>query len=157
MRREEQLTELPEGGTKREARHKEHGGSAQGATERASEVRVGHYPGRDGVHGAVQLLCLYGVAYETDDVVHVDPRHPLASMAKAASHAHFEGQEHLVERAAIGRKNDADPKRDDSNSKRSCCVSLLFPGDADVALEAGPGARGLPELFVSPIPIEANG
>ena len=117
---------VDEGEAQGRARHRKKGRPLERPSEGAGEVGVGHRVGRDRVDGSGDLLAAE-VQQQPDDVVDVDPGHPLLAVPEAAAGAHLEWCHHLGEGTAVRRQHHADAQTDDPDTVLFGAHRLALP------------------------------
>ena len=80
----------------------------QRSTQRFREFAIGHRLRRDPFQDALRLR-IKGVHEQSNDVVDVDPAHPLLAASKPARGGRAEQRQHLRQRAPLPREDDPRP------------------------------------------------
>lgn len=115
-----------------ELRRGQKGGAVEGAGEIAGELAVGDRVGGDAIEYSGHRLVFGGESNHADEVVDVDPAHPLFSVAEYAADAGAEERGHGLEGSSVGPEDDADADFDDAEAVFGGAVGLGFPGRTDV-------------------------
>src|SRR5579885_1601921 len=92
-----------------------------------------------------------------DQVVNVNPRHPLVARPDAPAQPQTERGQHPFQRAATGIKNNADAQRNNANPQRFGGQRFPLPGDAYLGKETGSGRRAFRQNFAAPRAVVADG
>src|SRR5512140_1084363 len=133
------------------------GGPAENFAERRGELLHRDGRGGRGIERPLEPGVLDGCEEERDEVVAVDPRHPLAPASERSAQAEAEGGEHLRECAALLAEDDPDAGEDEADSLRCRPASCLLPGDSRRGKEPRSRTARLGQLLVPTVAVEADG
>ena len=85
--------------------------------QRFGELKIAHRMGGNGIHGAKDGWLFGSVHEQTGQIGHVNPRHPLPTVAEWTAAAEFERSEHLGKRAASAAQDDASARRHNTHTE----------------------------------------
>ncbi len=154
---EDQRGHLSHRGADREGGGRREGGAVEDPAERRGERLHRDGRGGRGVDRAVEAGVLERRDEEGDEVVAVDPRHPLLPAAERAADAEPEGEEHLRKRPAPLAEDDPDPRADETDPSGRGAPGRVLPGHRRLGEKAGAGPARLGQLLVPAVPVEADG
>src|SRR5579862_7576346 len=118
--------------------------------ECAGEFIIRNRRGRNTIHGAGDFIARRRMQKKPDDIVHVNPGHPMAARTKPASQTEPERRQHFFERPAGFTQHNSDARRNYANTERAGTERLLFPGLAYFRQIIFPGLGSLIQNLVSP-------
>src|SRR5262249_58302274 len=122
----------------------------QGAPERLCEGGVPDRRRWGPIYRAAELRARNNVRNQPDEVVTLDPRHPLLTAADRAAKAELERRKQIAEHPGLGAKHESDAQSDDAHSELLSPLRGAFPGVANAVAEAALAAVKLRERLVAP-------
>src|SRR5260370_19594088 len=131
-------------------RHSQQRWAMQGASECLRKRCIPHRRRRRPVHCAVELWGRNDVRDQPDEIVALDPRHPLFTAADRAAEAELERSKQIAEHPALSAKYESDAQPDDANPELFGFSRRAFPGLADAMAEAALAAVELRQRLISP-------
>ena len=105
------------------------------------EFGVGDRLRRDGVDRAADIVVRQREQHQLDQVVAMDPAHPLLARPDAAAEPGAKHRQHARERAAVALEHDTDAEHDGAHAERLRRDGLAFPRSADFGEEVAAGRR----------------
>ena len=115
----------------------ENRGPVQPAAQFLGELCIGHGDRRGGIDRPCQFGPCDHMRDQADEVVALDPRHPLPARTERSAEAEFERRQHPRDEAAIGADHEADPQTDHTHAMRFRRTRRVLPGVAEFVAEAG--------------------
>src|SRR5262249_13329838 len=109
--------------------HSQQRWAMQGAPERLCEGRIPHR--RRPTYSAAEVWARTNVRVQPDEVVTLDPRHPLLTAADRAAKAELERRKQIAEHPGLGAKHESDAQPDDAHSELLSLLRRAFPGVAN--------------------------
>src|SRR5215471_7721670 len=122
----------------------------QGAPERLCEGRIPHRRRCRPIYSAAELRARNDVRDQPDEVVTLDPRHPLLTAADRTAEAELERRKQIAEHPGLSAKHETDAQPDDAHSELLSLLRRAFPGVANAVAEAALTAVKLRERLVAP-------
>jgi hypothetical protein len=96
------------------------------------------------------------MAKDTDDIVNVNPRKPLATTSEITGDSQSEGREHTRKSPSRVTEHDSDAYLRDTLTQVARAVRFPFPLHTDLTQKPLPGRRPLIKYFIASIAIEAD-
>src|SRR5262245_47796033 len=124
--------------------------------ERGGKLRIGDRRWRSRVDGTGEARRRDHMRDQANEVVALDPAHPLLAGADRGAEAEPEGQQHARQRAALGTEHYADAQPHHPHAKSLRAPGRTLPGLADAVAERALAAVEFSELFILPETIPAN-
>src|SRR5687767_10106305 len=106
------------------------------AAKRRSHLRIGRRARRGGVDRARERRRCQTMQDEPNQVVAMDPAHPLATVPDPPAEAEFEWQQQTREEPAVAIEHQPGAQAHYAHPERLGALRLPFPGDAEAAGEA---------------------
>ena len=122
----------------------------QGAPERSCEVRIPHWHRCRPIYRTAELRGRNDVRDQPDEIVTLDPRHPLLAAADGAAEAELERRKQIAEHPGLGPQHEPDAQADHAHSEPFGFPRRAFPGVADAMAEAALAAVELGQRLVAP-------
>jgi len=94
---------------------------------------------------------------QANEIVALDPRHPLPAIAHGPAQAELEWRQHPAQEPTFGAEHEADPQPHDTRAVLPRVHRHALPGFAEAMTEAGLAAVELGQGFVLPQPVPADG
>src|SRR6516165_6071384 len=116
--------------------HSQQRWAMQGAPERLCEGRIAHRCRRRPIYSAAELRARNDVRDQPDEVVTLDPGHPLLTAADRTTEAELERREQIAEHPGLSAKHESDAQPDDAHSELLSPHRCAFPGVANAVAKA---------------------
>jgi len=122
----------------------------QGARQLPRKGRVCHRLRRGRIHGAGELGIDHDMRDQPDEIIALDPRHPLRAAADRSAEAELEWHQQVGEHAAVGAEHEADAQAHHAGPLPLRFSRSPLPGLAQAMAEATLAAVELGQRLVSP-------
>src|SRR6185369_5983988 len=129
----------------------------QRAGELGRKLRVRHRRWRSRIDGAGKPRRRDRMRNQANEIVALNPAHPLPARADRAAKTKLEGQQEPRQHAALSAKHQPDAQPHNARAEPLRTLRGALPGLADPMTEAALAAVELGELFILPEAVPADG
>ena len=153
---EEKTRHLSKREVQRKMGNREEGGTMDGVGQKASEFRIRDGGRRAAIQRPTDSI-IRGKQKETDEILDMNPRHPLLSAAETAADPEAERSEHLRERPTVASQDCGDANRYDTQAEFGGALRFAFPFQTNIGQKTGTRRTTFCEDLVAAIAIVADG